>query len=285
MNKKLRQILITAIILIPLAFSARAYTAPTASDKAGNTDVVPIYLNATPQVKNGDLALGGTFFVQGNALFNQNLYLKGTVMGALPVAGSSATASTVNLGSSADHSSVVVYGETTTATKFQSDNLIHTGGLKPICADANGKIILCDGSGTVTPPSTPPPTTCSMVSITPFVYSNGQNANDSVDEVFLVSPSVNFNGIENLPATASNSVCLTETSEVQVVGTLYVYVNAYNQRGNTLGTGTISVFDDLGHVQCKALDGNQYYTFPNFTLDGSSRFTVSVNNNSGVACN
>ncbi len=141
MKKQLSQLLIASAALVLLAGIAHAYTPPKSAPGAGNTDA-PITTASTNQVKSGGLSVG-TFVAQKDADFEQMTFLNGMVLGG---SSSDTTDKPVTFGSSASKVNVLFTGRLEVKGVYQSDSLKTGGGKKPICANADGVLYICDNS-------------------------------------------------------------------------------------------------------------------------------------------
>lgn len=129
MKQRFSQILILAIVLLPLAFTARGYTAPTAAPTGGNTDG-PLTVGSVDEVKLGGLSVNA-FHATGGALFVQDAYLQGFVRGGTPT-------TTLPIAVTTD---VAVSGNV--MTKNAVSTTLAGTGIRPLCATAAGTYAPC----------------------------------------------------------------------------------------------------------------------------------------------
>jgi len=130
----------TLALVLPFALSSYAYKNPTVAPTGNNNEIVPIYINATPQVKTGNLSVYA-FEARANALLSQKTFFVGAIEGG-GVGGTNT--STVTVGESGHGANALVTGSVSVDGTIESKTLTHSDTtLKKICADSTGTFILC----------------------------------------------------------------------------------------------------------------------------------------------
>ena len=104
----------------------------------GNNMEVPVHTEQGGQTKNGALSVDA-FIANMQAWFGQDVFFQGSLFG-----GTVGSASTFKIGSGPDIVSTVISGKASTSGILQSDSFIKNQTNRAVCADAGGKLFLCN---------------------------------------------------------------------------------------------------------------------------------------------
>ncbi len=154
MKQQTKLFIITLALCIPLAAMTYAlvptggYFNPSTGPTGDNREVVPITIGTNPQAKNGGLTIQSPLIVRGDAFFKAETYINGFIAGIRPDAHDSVIA----FGDSGHTVSVEATGSVWTKKDMQTNTLMPGGA---VCADADGKLVLCSVSNTCPYGSTP----------------------------------------------------------------------------------------------------------------------------------
>lgn len=142
MKKRMSQFIFLTLSITFLATMAFAYREPTDSQPTGASTggfpYGPVTESATAQVKTGDLSVYAFTVANTTTLKDQTIFTG-------PVSAATTSPSTLRFGD-ATHPVAVSVNRNVQADSMQSDT-IKSGGVgvkKPLCADAVGKIFLCN---------------------------------------------------------------------------------------------------------------------------------------------
>jgi hypothetical protein len=214
MTKNIKDNLKKLLILVPLvllatgAFAAYTFVGPTAAPTSNNTDG-PIDISGSNQIKNGDLAVNA-FQSRTGSDFLQQSQFTGLVNGGTV----NSTNSTVTFGNSSDSTSVNNTGSIAIAGHYQSDSLKSGGGLKQLCANANGTFYLCGGTATV--------------NVNPiYLQATYQSSNGSIVIGASLSEPTNSNIVVNLSATSVNASSPTSPTGTPSPGAMNYLKNMF----------------------------------------------------------
>ncbi len=122
--------------------SAAAWSGPAASSPQNNI-AAPLHTGPA-QVKSGGLSVN-TFLASQNAQFGQQVFFKGIVRGGTPTD----TDSTVLFGIPSMPTNLAASGDVAAKGTIKSDSVANASS-SPLCATANGTIVLC-AAGTAQP--------------------------------------------------------------------------------------------------------------------------------------
>lgn len=136
MKHTFKKIALTTFGLVVLlgatyVFAGGVWNSPSAAAPGANIPI-PIH-EGTDQIKDAGLAVT-SFLASQDALFKQEVFFRGTLR-AVSLTNS---VETIPIGSD-----VTATGDITTTKNIKSTTLVNTTGTETLCADANGKIILC----------------------------------------------------------------------------------------------------------------------------------------------
>lgn len=147
MKQHMRLFIITLALVIPLAAMTYAlvptggYFNPSTGPAGDSGEIVPITIGTNAQAKNGGLTIQSPLIVRGNAFFKAETYINGFIAGIRPDAHDSVIA----FGDTGHTVSVEATGSVWTKKDMQTNTLMPGGA---VCADADGKLVLCSASNT-----------------------------------------------------------------------------------------------------------------------------------------
>jgi len=148
---------LVSVLVVALALGqvhAGGYNNPPSNPPASNTESL-INVSTTDQSKIGGLSVAG-FAAYQAAELDQKVYLHGIVRGGTPTN----PGALVSIGSSAGYNAgLAATGDLSAVSFLQSQLVANTASDPSLCADSNGKIILCSSGTTAsTGTATPAPT-------------------------------------------------------------------------------------------------------------------------------
>ncbi|MEI6022293.1 MAG: hypothetical protein WCQ32_00405 [bacterium] len=203
MNKKNIIQTVFGITLLTATLAFAGWNANTSTPTGGNMGI-PINTSSNTQIKEGGLSVG-KFVGMGNAQFNQQLFMNGSLLSSSTTLGIGDTTHAVNV--NIPNGQTRVGYTSSTSGNITTKTLLASATNTPVCADTNGNLILCSTT-TTTPGSTTPTTPAT----TPEVIS-------VLSPIFVVTQNISPSGECGWATDGNYYDCLNSTTSSMIFST------------------------------------------------------------------